>query len=729
MKLRKHIRALMLVAIAATIGSALLISSDHTVAAKASVQAAPKKRALLIGINNYCRIPGSLECAPTNYNGKYWWDLHTEDEVEMLARTLRTHFKFDEVTVLKTNAETTHQSIVDHFRKLLIEPTHKGDIVYFHFSGHGEQVPDDGDPGDIEPDGMDETIIPSDYVSRDDPAKNIRDDEIGKLLDELAAKEPGNVTISLDSCYSGTATRGGNEVLVPRGQGWHGPMPSRGATGDDDVGSGLTRGGEVPKNYVFLAAASPRQVANEALGETLDKTGKTIHVMMGAFTVALVEALNQASDTTTYRDIFYQINARVTSGTQGRQVPQIEGRMDTTVMNGAAAHVDPFILVGNGNNGSLTLKAGRLQGMTAGSKFFLCPAGTLTRKDCTGPVSEATIDQIYQTESTLRLKDAKKIVVDPAKPLRAFETEHAFDFSALKVTVADLSTIEGGKDAANAIKGFVLADATSKRGSVDYDVLVRPAEERDKQLEQLPAEFKGVLLQRPDGTVFAKVPAGPELGKTIQEALKNVIRWKTVSNMTPANTDIKVEARMYLTDGSVDTNGVFRETPTGTALVEAARKNGGDNNLNFDLDKYVWLEVKNPNTYSVYVTVLDLQPNGVIAAAFPNYESGFPTNNEIAAGDTLRLPFHLTPPVGAEMFKILITRENTDFSPLVTPALASRGGDTEGIRGGKAHPLGQIFDALSDPEKRGAKLRGVTPVKTDPENWTSQTITFTVRKK
>src|SRR5947207_12017166 len=116
-------------------------------------------------------------------------------------------------------------------------------------------------------------------------------------------------------------------------------MPKRGADGDDDTGTGLTRGGQTPLNYVFLSAASPRQVANEAMHETVDRGGKKTSVLMGAFTIALVDALSQATDKTSYRDVFYQVCAKVTSGTRGRQVPQIEGLLDTTVMNGSAAHV------------------------------------------------------------------------------------------------------------------------------------------------------------------------------------------------------------------------------------------------------------------------------------------------------------------------------------------------------------------------------------------------------
>ncbi|MBU2266440.1 MAG: hypothetical protein KJ977_05305, partial [Candidatus Omnitrophica bacterium] len=78
---------------------------------------------------------------------------------------------------------------------------------------------DKADDGD-ELDGLDESLVPSDYVSKRDGSRNIRDDEIARLLEDLSEKHPGNVTLTFDCCYSGTATRAGR--MLVRGQSWPG---------------------------------------------------------------------------------------------------------------------------------------------------------------------------------------------------------------------------------------------------------------------------------------------------------------------------------------------------------------------------------------------------------------------------------------------------------------------------------------------------------------------------
>ena len=90
----------------------------------------------------------------------------------------------------------TKQEILNAFRWLATN-NRPGDTLFFHYSGHGGQVPDkDGDEGD----GMDETLIPVDYKS----AGQITDDQIFALL---VAPLPAGVrmTAVMDCCHSGTA--------------------------------------------------------------------------------------------------------------------------------------------------------------------------------------------------------------------------------------------------------------------------------------------------------------------------------------------------------------------------------------------------------------------------------------------------------------------------------------------------------------------------------------------
>jgi hypothetical protein len=81
----------------------------------------------------------------------------------------------------------------------LVEGAHPGDILVFHYSGHGSQVRDrDGDELD---DGLDEIICPYD-LDWDNP---FTDDDLGSIIQVL----PGgvNLTVILDCCHSGTGLR------------------------------------------------------------------------------------------------------------------------------------------------------------------------------------------------------------------------------------------------------------------------------------------------------------------------------------------------------------------------------------------------------------------------------------------------------------------------------------------------------------------------------------------
>ncbi|KAG5182207.1 caspase domain-containing protein [Tribonema minus] len=93
------------------------------------------------------------------------------------------------------HSSPTCATIVAGFR-WLVDGARAGDSLFFHYSGHGGSVPDDN--GD-EADGMDETILPLDYLT----AGQIRDDDIYKLL---VKPLPHGVefTIVMDCCHSGT---------------------------------------------------------------------------------------------------------------------------------------------------------------------------------------------------------------------------------------------------------------------------------------------------------------------------------------------------------------------------------------------------------------------------------------------------------------------------------------------------------------------------------------------
>ena len=204
------------------------------------------KHALLVGISKYSRgRPNDLD----------WWDLHATNDVDAVATVLKDRFQFgaDDIVILR-NDNARRKDILDGFERL-VRDTREGDVVYFHYSGHGQQVPDE--TGE-EIDGWAQSIIPFDYESRGDPSRNIRNREFRKLIADLKAKKPSNVTLVFDCCFSGEITKGGDELI--RGEAWRGDPPrtkppAQGMFAKGPVGIFPPRAAKA-EGYVVLAHAA-----------------------------------------------------------------------------------------------------------------------------------------------------------------------------------------------------------------------------------------------------------------------------------------------------------------------------------------------------------------------------------------------------------------------------------------------------------------------------------------
>ena len=135
------------------------------------------------------------------------------NDAKNIKEALSKHFNVqsDEIRLL-VDTEASRDAILTNFRDWLIKDTEKGDRVVFYFAGHGAQVEDkNGDEGD---DKFDEVLVPSDTKGELEGADAglsgfITDDEIGELLADLPGRE---VMMIVDSCHSGTITRGALEI-------------------------------------------------------------------------------------------------------------------------------------------------------------------------------------------------------------------------------------------------------------------------------------------------------------------------------------------------------------------------------------------------------------------------------------------------------------------------------------------------------------------------------------
>jgi hypothetical protein len=161
--------------------------------ARVLAQSTPRKLALLVGIDQYQDAP--LQGCVTDVNLQKQLLIH------------RFGFKENDILLL-TNKQATRQGILTAFEEHLIKQAKPGDVVVYHFSGHGSQV---RDPDcDVPPDCLNSTFVPIDSSPLGEGGVQ---DIMGHTLFLLMhALQTENVTAVLDSCHSGGGTRGNFRV-------------------------------------------------------------------------------------------------------------------------------------------------------------------------------------------------------------------------------------------------------------------------------------------------------------------------------------------------------------------------------------------------------------------------------------------------------------------------------------------------------------------------------------
>jgi len=265
------------------------------------------KRALLVGINRY-KIPGA--------------DLRgCVNDVKNMKFVLSRYYGFANKDIRTlTDLQATKKAIQAAVTKL-IGKARAGDVLVFHYSGHGSNVPDR--TGD-EADARDEILCPTD-LDWQDP---LLDDWLRVEFDKLPAEV--NLTVIMDCCYSGTNTRAIQPRDAKRIERYL-PCPLDLLATE----SGRRLRGTVRGRRTELRRASRRgDIVNVNMPELLitgcrsTQTSADAYIgttYNGALTYNLVAAINGRKGKLSYKDLHA---LTIQSLKKGRfdQVPQLEGR-------------------------------------------------------------------------------------------------------------------------------------------------------------------------------------------------------------------------------------------------------------------------------------------------------------------------------------------------------------------------------------------------------------------
>lgn len=234
------------------------------------------KRALLFAINNY-QGDGDL-------NGCI------NDQINICHKLVEENFGFYIQNF--RDSEVTWRNFVDKLTDL-VKSAAPGDELLVHYSGHGTQVLDKS--GD-ESDGYDEALYLYD--------KPLTDDTLNEILSNL--KDGVNLTIMLDSCFSGTGTRNTTKRKFKRY--------------DVDFGNDkvLVRKKSILRSnmkWILMSGCAENQTSADAyIGGTYN----------GAFSYFAVKALQCGIS---YKEWHKRIRKNLPSGMYD-QIPQLEGNSE-----------------------------------------------------------------------------------------------------------------------------------------------------------------------------------------------------------------------------------------------------------------------------------------------------------------------------------------------------------------------------------------------------------------
>jgi Caspase domain len=624
---------------------------------KASPAEEHKKLALLVGIDNYENVTDLDGCV---------------NDVENMKSLLRDKFGFKERDILTlVDEQATRKAILDTFQRHLIAQAKQGDLVVFHYSGHGSQMKDSRVAGD-EADQFDETIVPQD--SRKQDVFDIPDDSINGLL-RLLSEKTDNVTFIFDSCHSGTVARAAGKVRTVEKDERIPPPPDSFAAGPRGTAEGEHGWRPQDAKYVLLSGCRSNQLSYEYFAE-----GRA----NGAFTYFFAKEVRAAKGKLTYQDVMDKVVGNV-NARFGSQEPQIEGSSKSNyVFSDETSLAENHVLVEPFGSDRVMLKAGSVQGLTVGSLYDVYAPGTKTFSPPAAPIVKIELTRVDAFRS-----EGKIAFGGPVQAAsRAVERQHRYTDRKLFIRYEGLE----GSETLKKIKG-----------ELDSMPFIDPVPEARAYDLLLAERNSNIVTEGSDPTeISPRVPVNtPDAVLRVVKQVSLWASWFNVLSIGNQTSSVDIDVR------------VERVAGQGMQSVLGDPK---DAQADFKPGEILQVTVENKTDQDVFLAVLNLSTDGSIALVFPSA----PGAQEILAKrGTWTKKLRTTLPSGRnevkDFIKVFATSTPVDFSFLTQGA----------VRG---HVPAQSNDPLSQLLAQAVQgvSRGLATV--DLESWATAESVIRVRR-
>lgn len=322
-----------------------------------------------------------------------------------------------------TDAQATREAVINGFRQL--GQAGEGDVALFYYSGHGSQQCTPPEFWAIEPDHKNETLVLHD--SRSPGSWDLADKELAVLIAGVAARG-AHVVVILDSCHSGSGTRGDREPAAVR---WisadERPRPPESYLfSPQALAQGPLRGTRdvrpsgwlvLPEGrHVLLAACRAEQTAKEYFADGQH---------WGAFSYFLRAALESANGPLAYRDLFKIAQAGVCTNIfdQNPQVEAIQSLDLDRPFLGGAIQPRPTAYTASVLDGVWQLDAGFVHGIPAVSEtevvslaLFTLETPAAELRQLEHAVAEAVVTRVRPDSCSIEIRSGQP---NPQRTYRA----------------------------------------------------------------------------------------------------------------------------------------------------------------------------------------------------------------------------------------------------------------------------------------------------------------------
>ncbi|WP_136464961.1 caspase family protein [Flagellimonas onchidii] len=586
------------------------------------------KHALIISIGDYPKKSG-------------WGDISSANDVNLIKEALLDKgFKEDNIVVLK-DEDAKYQGIKNAIAAFTAT-LRTGDIAVIHVSAHGQPIYDDN--GD-EIDGYDEAIIPYDAMASYNPygykgEKHLRDDELGDLMAKIRNRlgSDGQLLLLMDSCHSGTASRGKIGAIT---RGTVIPFQPRDyePKNMEDQNISIIDRGDVDENaspFIAISASAANQLNYEHS-----------KLKVGSLSFAFSQVMANLPKNFTYRQLFAQINVKMNLIVPN-QTPVIEGNIDLELFNNNYVAQRPYFSVLEIiDDNQLKIKGGKIHNLRPNARLFVCSAGTNNPKE-ENIISKATVLSSNFNEAIIELEN--EITIQNERELWVFVDQLSFDEINMKVYFDNTILDKAIKDS---VFEFL---AKNNLGVITKDTL---------EAEVAIVNNRGTyeLIKPGELTAFHKNRRAWALDD-LKEKLFNYVQGKYIKNLQFENEKYKFEFELLPVRYDTVKEKVIE-------ISDKSRFTDADGNFKVRPKKdYVVVKVTNRGTEPLYFSIIEINSKGEIFDFIPNPTHKY-TDEEryLEPGRSFTFKekaFRFGPPFEKLTLKGFASNKKLDLSPIIT---------------------------------------------------------------